>query len=73
MHAAHHTHVKYKGAEFHLHDFQNTHNVILELIFFRPPLISMTTAHVEANHNHCLVLRQSRFHPGKKTKNIYKK
>lgn len=35
MHAAHHTHVmpKYKGAEFHLHNFQNTHNFILESIF----------------------------------------
>lgn len=35
MHAAHYTHKmpKYKGAEFHLHNFQNTHNFILESIF----------------------------------------
>lgn len=52
MHAAHHIHVmsKYKGAEFHLHNLQNTHNFILESIL-RPPLISMTTTHLEESHH----------------------
>lgn len=35
MHAAHHAHVmpQYKGAEFHLHNFQNTHKLPFRIYF----------------------------------------